>query len=511
MTVALIAAALWFVLGVAAARRAGIGWCAIAVAAAIAASSAASNPSGPAAAVAMAGSALTLAIVWRFAGGTGRVRRRREWSYIGAVLIATVAGVCEALHLLVMWPHHVGPVLTAASPIAAATLAAASSAVPSSRVKRATAEAVLACALVLAGVVVVVVGLGHRPDHNERTVLVLALAGAAFALLLWRAVAGRLSSLANWVAFGERTDTGDNLRTFGARMTRALPLEELLQQLAELLRVHLRLSSAEVWVGNNSELFLVGAMPHRDAEPLRLTPEEAQIVSRARVAGDAWLAMWMPSLHSATGTTRLVPLAHAGELVGVVVCRRAADAEPMTEAEEDMLADVTRQVGVAIHNSQLDSALQASLEQLRQANSDLQSSRARIVAASDAARRKIERDLHDGAQQHLVSMAVKVGLARQLIVDDSETVEKLLAELRDDTQTTLTELRELAHGIYPPLLRDRGLSEALRAPRATARRCRCSSKSIRNTASTPRSKRPSTSVASRRCRTQGSTRVRARR
>jgi signal transduction histidine kinase len=135
----------------------------------------------------------------------------------------------------------------------------------------------------------------------------------------------------------------------------------------------------------------------------------------------------------------------------------------MSEAEEDMLADVTRQVGVAIHNSQLDSALQASLEQLRQANADLQSSRARIVAASDAARRKIERDLHDGAQQHLVSMAVKVGLARQLMADDAETVEKLLAELRDDTQTTLTELRELAHGIYPPLLRDRGLSEALRA------------------------------------------------
>jgi signal transduction histidine kinase len=322
---------------------------------------------------------------------------------------------------------------------------------------------VLACGLVLAGIMVVVVGLGHRPDHDERTVLVLALAGAAFAGVLWRAVAGRLTSVANWVAFGERTDSGDNLRTFGSRMTRALPLEELLQQLAELLRVHLRLASAEVWVGSRSEFFLVGAMPHRDAEPLHLTAEEAQVVARARVVGDAWVAMWLPALRSASGTTRLVPLAHAGELVGVVVCRRAADAEPLSEAEEDMLADVTRQVGVAIHNSQLDSALQVSLEQLRQANADLRSSRARIVAASDAARRKIERDLHDGAQQHLVAMAVKVGLARQLMSADAETVEKLLIELRDDTQATLSELRELAHGIYPPLLRDRGLAEALRA------------------------------------------------
>ena len=463
MTIAGIVAALWLIFGAVAARRAWFGWPAIAVAIALAIAGTTRHPSGPVLAVAIAGSAIAIGLVWQFAGGTGHARRRREWSYLAAVLLATVAGVAGALLLLVSWPPHIAPVLTSASPIAAAALAAAATSVPSSRVKRALAGTVLASALVLAGVVVVVVGLGHKPNHDERTVLVLALVGAAFAIVLWRAVAGRLQTVANWVAFGERTDTGDNLRTFGARMTRALPLEELLQQLAELLRVHLRLASAEVWVGSASEMFLVGAMPHRDAEPLHLTAEEAQVVARARIVGDAWVAMWLPAWRAESGTTRLVPLAHAGELIGVVVCRRAADAEVLSEAEEDTLADVTRQVGVAIHNSQLDSALQASLAQLQQANSDLQSSRARIVAASDAARRKIERDLHDGAQQHLVAMAVKVGLARQLITDDAETVEKLLVELRDDTQATLSELRELAHGIYPPLLRDRGLAEALRA------------------------------------------------
>src|SRR6185437_1735175 len=88
---------------------------------------------------------------------------------------------------------------------------------------------------------------------------------------------------------------------------------------------------------------------------------------------------------------------------------------------------------------------------------------ARIVATADQSRRQIERNLHDGAQQHLVALAVKLGLARQLVDSDPVTVATLLEELRNDAQATLTELRELAHGIYPPLLMDRGLPEALRA------------------------------------------------
>ena len=105
--------------------------------------------------------------------------------------------------------------------------------------------------------------------------------------------------------------------------------------------------------------------------------------------------------------------------------------------------------------------LQASLDELRQRNLELRASRARIVAASDQSRRQIERNLHDGAQQHLVAMAVKIGLARRMLGSDPTTADAMLEELRSDVQDTLTELRELAHGIYPPLLRDRGLLEAL--------------------------------------------------
>ncbi len=109
---------------------------------------------------------------------------------------------------------------------------------------------------------------------------------------------------------------------------------------------------------------------------------------------------------------------------------------------------------------QLHSALQHSLEGLRRANDELQASRVRIVAAADAERRRIERDLHDGAQQHLTSLAVKLLLAATLAGQDPDLaglLEDLGAELKDTAQ----ELRNLVHGIYPPLLREDGLAAAL--------------------------------------------------
>src|SRR5262249_52229041 len=139
------------------------------------------------------------------------------------------------------------------------------------------------------------------------------------------------------------------------------------------------------------------------------------------------------------------------------------DQQPFSDEEERVLSDLARQVALALHNSALDTALQASLDDLQVVNEELRASRARIVAAADQSRRQIERNLHDGAQQHLVALAVKLGLARQLVESDPAAVAAMLEELRTDAQTTLAELRELAHGIYPPLLIDRGLAEALRA------------------------------------------------
>jgi signal transduction histidine kinase len=92
---------------------------------------------------------------------------------------------------------------------------------------------------------------------------------------------------------------------------------------------------------------------------------------------------------------------------------------------------------------------------------ELRASRARIVAASHARRRAIERTLHDGAQQHLVAMSVKLRLAEAEIDTDPDQAKRTLEELRGEVQSTIQHLRDLAHQIYPPLLADRGLPEAL--------------------------------------------------
>jgi signal transduction histidine kinase len=85
------------------------------------------------------------------------------------------------------------------------------------------------------------------------------------------------------------------------------------------------------------------------------------------------------------------------------------------------------------------------------------------VASGDAERRRVERNLHDGAQQHLVALAINLRLTKDIAAEDPEAVGEMLGQLAEDVQATIKELRELAHGIYPPLLADNGLGDALRA------------------------------------------------
>jgi signal transduction histidine kinase len=175
--------------------------------------------------------------------------------------------------------------------------------------------------------------------------------------------------------------------------------------------------------------------------------------------------VWLPALLEGRGAAqlRVAPAAHSGTLLGLLVMERATDGDTFTDEDDRVLTELARQVGLALHNVQLDSALQESLENLRRANEDLQASRARIVATGDAERRKIERNLHDGAQQHLVALAVNLRLTKDMLADDPEGAVEMLDALADAVKDTIQELRDLAHGIYPPLLMDSGLPEALRA------------------------------------------------
>ena len=109
---------------------------------------------------------------------------------------------------------------------------------------------------------------------------------------------------------------------------------------------------------------------------------------------------------------------------------------------------------VAEENVRLDAELQARLDELRE-------SRARIVEAGYAARRKLERDLHDGAQQRLVGLALDLRLAREKLDDDPQAAAAMLDEASGDLAKATEELRELARGIHPAVLSDRGLEAAV--------------------------------------------------
>ncbi len=123
--------------------------------------------------------------------------------------------------------------------------------------------------------------------------------------------------------------------------------------------------------------------------------------------------------------------------------------EPLTPAGDRLVRDVAAQAGLVLRNVAL-------IE-------DLRASRQRLVTAADQARRRIERNLHDGAQQQLVALRISLGLARQLVASSPKEAAELLAQTEDQAAEALQELRELAHGIYPPLLADLGLSAALEA------------------------------------------------
>jgi signal transduction histidine kinase len=110
-----------------------------------------------------------------------------------------------------------------------------------------------------------------------------------------------------------------------------------------------------------------------------------------------------------------------------------------------------------------ESAEQRRARALRERVDDLRDARHRIIAAADAERRRIERDLHDGAQQRLVSVVVTLGVAQARLESDPAGAAQLIAEARTDAEAAVKELRELARGIHPAVLSDLGLGAALQA------------------------------------------------
>ena len=402
----------------------------------------------------------------RYRRTRGVERQRMQWFGWAVAVAAEATLVIGALRLLLGWPP-LDAAIIATAPVPIALVIGATPRFVA-RIDRLLAHTVSVAGLtgvVVAVYVVIVLGLGRVPTDEERTLLALSMAAAGVAALLYLPARERLSRFANRLVYGERHAPDEALRTFGSRLSRAIPLDELLLQLAESLRKTMILETAEVWRGSPARLDRVVSVPERGPANFTLKPSEAPVVARAGVSGPAWAKVWLSDLlvGREDHVLRVAPITHSGELLGLIVADRGAGGDAFGEEEERALSELARQVGLALHNVELDSALQASLDEVRRQAEELRESRLRIVAAGDAERRKIERNLHDGAQQHLVALAVNLRLVKQLSERDPDKAREMLDDLATDVQETLQELRALAHGIYPPLLMERGLPEALEA------------------------------------------------
>jgi signal transduction histidine kinase len=320
-------------------------------------------------------------------------------------------------------------------------------------------------AIVAVAYAVVVLLAGREPTADERWFLGLALIVVVVAALAYRALSPRIDAWARRVVSRDRASSADLTRTFSARMSRAIPLDELALQSAEQLREALDLRAVELWTLQGATLRPWIGDPEIDRRPIDLGNLEPVVVVQAGLSGHGWLNVWMPQMLEGReeAYVRLAPMAHAGELLGVLVIERPVTATTFTTDDERTLVELARQLGVVLHNARLDSALEESLQEVRRQADELQASRGRIVAAGDSARRTIERNLHDGAQQHVVALGIQAKLARQLMDKDPARAAEVLDGLSAAVEDTLQELRDLAHGIYPPLLADRGLPDALQA------------------------------------------------
>lgn len=405
----------------------------------------------------------------RYSTSIGYQRDRMLWFGIGVTLAVTVALAAAVLHLLVGWPASLGAVAAGGTVLVPLGLLASESRRLAPHGSRGLVQ-VLAVfgfvAVVSAIYLVLVLGLGHAPKTTgDKEVLALSMIASGVAAVIFVPVRERFLQSSTRFVYGAREAPDEVLRTFGSRLTRAIPMDELLLQLAESLRKTLALASAEVFTGAGEVLERTASVPDTGPGSIVVSPRERPVVTRAGVSGTAWASIWLPALLAGRENEqlRVAPVSHAGELLGLIVVERSSQASSFSEDDDRVLSDLARQVGLALHNSQLDTALQTTLDEIRKQADELRESRARVVASGDAERRRIERNLHDGAQQHLVALAVNLRLARDIITDDSDAGLEMLDQLADEVQETIQEVRQLAHGIYPPLLVDSGLVEALRA------------------------------------------------
>ncbi len=288
-------------------------------------------------------------------------------------------------------------------------------------------------AFITAVYVGIVVGVGTLVGSGGRPNLVLSIVATGIVAVAFQPVRERLQKVANRLVYGTRATPYEVLSQFSERVAETYSAEDALPRMARVLAEGTGAERAQVWLRAGTLL-----------RPAAAWPDSSGAEEPVPLVGDS-----LPDLPG----EEAVPVRHQGELLGALTVTKRTG-ESLTPIEHKLLDDLAHQAGLVLKNVGLTAELLARLE-------DLRASRQRLVAAQDEERRRLERNLHDGAQQNLVVIKVKLGLAEMLADKDPAKARDMLTQLKGDTDEALETLRDLARGIYPPLLADRGLAAAL--------------------------------------------------
>lgn len=274
----------------------------------------------------------------------------------------------------------------------------------------------------------IVVGIGFVLGVHDDPSPWLGLGATVVVAIAFQPMRRALQRVANRVVYGRRATPYEVLSTFSQRVAAVDP--EVFGLIARSLVEGTTAQSVAIWMKR-------GAHPARIAE----WPETG-------LEGDAIATDGIP------GGDRLATVSHDGDVLGFVSVE-LDPGQPFTPTDEKLLEQVAGGLGLALKNLLLTEELKDRVEQLR-------GSRQRIVSVQDRTRRNLERDLHDGAQQRIVALKIKLGvgvaMADKLGADD---LTDMLRGIQAEADRVVETVREFARGIYPPLLEAEGLGPAL--------------------------------------------------
>ena len=275
----------------------------------------------------------------------------------------------------------------------------------------------------------IVVGLGSLTGTLDEPNVWLGVAATVVIAVAFQPLRRWLQKVANRIVYGRRATPYEVLSSFSQRVDAVDP--DVLRQVARSLTEGTTADATSIWVSRADGLHLTASWPEQ-SETIGIVHERDQIAEASRTC----------------------EIVHDGEVLGYVGVH-LPPGQPFPPNDERLLDQVASGLGLALRNLQLTDDLQARVDQLRE-------SRRRIVAVQDQTRRALERDLHDGAQQRLVALKIKVGIGVSMADEEGlEDVKEILDSVKDETDQTIESLRDLARGIYPPLLEAEGLGPAL--------------------------------------------------